>query len=179
MEKNIYNLFISELHDLLSAEQQIAAIIPRIIMEATSSELKKVFREHLKETRHQISRLRLVFKLLNLKPRAKLCQATKGLVRECKEMIVEFPPSSLRDAALISKFQRIKHYEISGYGTLRTFAKELDLSEIASILQDTLKEEGSLNKKLTKLAQGTLLTTGINHKAHLPIIRRHYNRKAA
>lgn len=166
MEKGIRELLINELHDSLSSEEQIVAALPKMATAATSSELKNAFKSHLKETKGQIQRLDKIFKLLKTPKRKKLCEATKGLIQECKDVIKEYDKSALRDAALISKAQRIEHYEISAYGTLRTFAKELGLGEVASLLQDNLDEEGHADKALTKIAEGGIFSSGINQKAN-------------
>lgn len=167
MEKGLKDLLIDELHDILSAEEQIVKALPEMVRAAESSDLKKAFEGHLKETKGQVQRLKKIFTLLKLKRKEKLCKATKGLIQECKDVLKDFKKkSALRDAALISKAQRIEHYEISAYGTMRTFAIELDLNAVADLLQDTLDEEGHADEKLTKIAEGRLLKSGINEKAN-------------
>ncbi len=165
MQKGIKELLIDELHDMLSAEEQIVASLPKMVLEAESADLKKAFSSHLKETKEQVSRLKKVFKLMKVEKKAKLCKAMKGLIQECKEVLKDYKKSAVRDAALISKAQRIEHYEISAYGTLRTFAKELNLSEVVDLLQESLNEEGGADKKLSSIAEGGLVKTGVNHQA--------------
>lgn len=165
MKKKIEDLFVEELKDLLNAEGQILTGLPKMVIASESPELKKAFQAHLKETKGQVKRLEKIFKILKVKETKKTCTAMKGLIQECKEVMKEFDKSPLRDAALISKTQRIEHYEISAYGTLRTFAKELNLDAIADLLQETLDEEANADKKLTKIATGGLLGSGINHQA--------------
>lgn len=168
MEKGIKDLLISELHDMVSSESQIVEALPSMIFAAHSPILKTAFETHLKETKGQVQRLTKIFKLLKLEKAQKECKATKGLIQECKEVLKEFKKKSpIRDAALISKAQRIEHYEISAYGTMRTFAAEANLKEIASLLQETLNEEGNADKTLSKIAQGGIFRSGINHEAHL------------
>lgn len=163
MEKNLKDLLIDELNDLLSAEEQIIEALPEMVKASQSADLKDAFESHLKETKGQVKRLEKVFKLLKTERKEKFCKGTKGLIDECKEVLKEFKTkSSLCDAALISKVQRIEHYEISAYGTVRTYANELDLDEVADLLQATLDEEASADKKLTKIAEGELLTSGVN-----------------
>lgn len=169
MEKTIKDVFIDELHDILSAEQQIAKALPKVAEASSSPELKAAFKAHLQETKGQIRRLEKAFRLLKLKPRVQFCKGTKGLIDECNEVIKDYPKSAVRDAALISKAQRIEHYEISAYGTVCTFANELGHKDIASLLHETLNEESNADKKLTKLAEGGFLTSGINHKANPPL----------
>lgn len=143
--------------------------LPEMARASESSELKKAFESHLKETKGQVQRLGKIFKLLKLEKEEKLCKATKGLIQECKEVLKDFKTKSpIRDAALISKAQRIEHYEISAYGTMRTFATELDLDVVADLLQATLDEEGNADKKLTKIAEGGFFKKGINLQANIP-----------
>lgn len=168
MQKTMKDLFIDELHDVLSAEEQIVKALPKVIEASESKDLKEAFRSHLQETKEQVKRLGKVFKLLKEKRKPKFCKGTKGLIEECNDAIKEFKKSPVRDAALISKAQRIEHYEISAYGTLCTFAKELGHSAIAKILHKTLNEEEGADKKLTKIAEGNFFSSGINHEAILP-----------
>jgi ferritin-like metal-binding protein YciE len=167
MEKDLKDLLIDELHDIVSSEDQIVKALPAMVKSAESADLKKAFESHLKETKGQVKRLDQVFKLLKLKKKKKFCDATHGLIEECKEVLKDFKNKSpIRDAALISKAQRIEHYEISAYGTVRTFAKELNLNDVANLLKATLDEEANADKKLTKIAEGGLFTSGINQQAN-------------
>lgn len=169
MSKDMEELFIDELHDLLSCEEQIIQALPKVIDATESKDLKDALTSHLKETKEQVRRLEKIFKLLKIKKEEKFCKGTRGLIQECEEAIKELPKSPVRDAAIISKTQRIEHYEISAYGTVRTFAEELGLNEAAGLLQETLDEEAHADKKLTKIAEGGLFRAGINHKANMPI----------
>jgi ferritin-like metal-binding protein YciE len=164
--EKLKNLLISELRDIYSAEQQIVEALPEAISAADNDELRKALDKHLNETRNQVKRLEKIFSMLNASAEGESCEAMEGLISEVKECIQKHEKGSLRDAALISKIQRIEHYEISVYGTMRTFAKELSLSDIKSLLQETLDEEGAADKALTKIAEGGLLTTGINRLAN-------------
>lgn len=166
MEKDFKDLLIDELSDLLSAEKQIVEALPEMIRASESPELKQALESHLKETIIQVARLEKIFDILDVEKEEKFCPAMKGLIDESKGVLQDFrSKSSLRDVALISKAQRIEHYEIAAYGTARTFAKEMGLSKVAELLQISLDEEGSANKKLTKIAQGGLLKSGINQQA--------------
>lgn len=169
MKKGMKDLFVDELKDMLSAEEQIVKALPKMVTAAECSKLKEAFTFHLKETKGQIQRLVKIFKLLKVVKEEKFCKATKGLIQECEEVIKEFEKSPVRDAGLICKAQRIEHYEISAYGTLRTFAKELNLYEIANLLRETENEEARADKALTKIAEGGLFTAGVNHSANIPI----------
>lgn len=166
MKKDFKGLFIEELQDIFSAENQIIKALPEMIEASDSPDLKKAFESHLKETKEQVHRLEKIFKLLKIEKKEKMCEAMHGLIQECKEVLKEFKTkSAIRDAALISKAQRIEHYEIAAYGTVRTFAKDLDLNEAADLLQATLDEEANADKKLTQIAEGSLLASGINQQA--------------
>ncbi|MCE5294494.1 MAG: ferritin-like domain-containing protein [Chlamydiales bacterium] len=163
MEQGIRKLLLDELHDILSSEEQIVQVLPDMVKASDSADLKEAFQTHLAETKEQIKRLTQVFKLLGEPKKAKFCKATKGLVDECRDVLKEMKTKSpLRDAALISKAQRIEHYEMACYGTVRTYAKELNLKEVATLLQTTLNEEGHANRHLTRLAEGGLFRKGIN-----------------
>jgi ferritin-like metal-binding protein YciE len=166
VKKDMKKIFIDELHDISSAEEQIIEALPEMIKAADSPELKEAFRSHLHETKGQLQRLDKILKSLQVEKRNETCKAMKGLIQECNEVLTEYEKSSALDAALISKAQRIEHYEISAYGTLRTFAKELDLDDAANLLKETLDEEINADKKLSKIAEGSLLTTGVNRKAN-------------
>lgn len=165
-DDNLKKLFIEELSDVYDAEQQIIKALPACIKAAESPELKEALQGHLEETEYQVTRLKEIFSLIKAKPIAEPCQAMQGLIKECKSFIQEFEESALRDAGMIAKLQRVEHYEISAYGTLRTFAKQLDLEEAVNLLEETLKEESGADKKLTKIAEGGLLTVGINQKVN-------------
>lgn len=168
MEHQLKNLLIDELHDLLSAEIQIVKALPAIVKATESHDLKEAFRNHLKETKGHVQRLEKAFKILKVEKKIKFCKAMKGLIDEGKDVLKAFKTKSfIRDAALISKAQRIEHYEISAYGTARTFATEIGLDAVAALLQDTLDEEGNADKTLTKIAEGGLLTSGVNYKADI------------
>jgi ferritin-like metal-binding protein YciE len=169
MKKDLRDLLTDELRDILSSEEQIVEALPEMAKAAESPDLKHAFEHHLKETKGQLHRLEKVFKLLKIEKKEKFCKATKGLIDECKEVLKDFKTKSLlRDAALISKSQRIEHYEISAYGTVRTFAKELGEKEVAGLLQETLDEEANADKTLTKIAEGGMFKTGINEQSISP-----------
>lgn len=163
---SIKTLFFSELQDIYSAETQIVEALPDMVKAAESPELKDAFKKHLEETKEQVKRLEKIFKALEIKHPKEKCEAMEGLISEGADVIKEYDKSAVRDAALISKAQRIEHYEISVYGTLRTFARELELDDIAELLDLSLEEEAAADKKLTKIAEGGLLTAGINQRAH-------------
>ena len=162
MAKELSDLYKEELKDLYSAESQLVAALPKMAKAASSPDLKKAFESHLEETKVQIQRLEQVFEEIEGSPRGKRCKAMEGLVEEGAELIKEkadFEPAVL-DAALIGAAQRIEHYEIAAYGTVRTFAQQLGYTKAVNLLQQTLDEESAADEKLT-----TLAVSGINQQA--------------
>jgi len=159
------DLFIHQLRDLYSAETQLVSALPEMANAASSDDLKKAFQHHLDETKRQKQRLEQVFSNMGTSPQGETCKAMEGLIKEGKEAIQLQGDPIVRDAALIAAAQRVEHYEMAGYGTVRTFANELGFNDAKSLLQETLDEEGDANKKLTSIAEGGLLSKGINQKA--------------
>lgn len=164
-DESMKSLFVCQLSDILSAEMQLVEALPELIEAADSKELKQALEQHLNETREQVKRLKKVFKALGTRPSGEECEAMQGLIQECREAIECYDESPVRDAAIIAKAQCVEHYEISAYGTLRTFAKELGFDDIRDLLQETLDEESNADKTLNKIAEGGLLTAGVNYKA--------------
>lgn len=162
---SLRSLFISELKDLYSAETQLLDALPKMANAATHNELKTAFRDHLEETRGQVDRLERVFRQLGETPGGETCEAMKGLIKEGEEIIGEEGNSDVKDAALIAAAQRVEHYEIAGYGTVVTYAKKLDLDDVADLLGKTLDQEKSADSKLNKLATGGVFAGGINEEA--------------
>lgn len=151
--ENLRDLLVHELKDLYSAETQILEALPKMVEAAHSQELKKAFSDHLEETNGQKKRLEECFKHFDYKPGGQKCDAAEGLIEEGEEIIKELEKGELRDAALIGAAQRVEHYEMAGYGTARTFAEVLGLSEVQALLQETLDQEGEANKLLTELSR--------------------------
>ena len=147
----IEKLFVEELKDLHSAEKQITKTLPKMAEAASSPELKKAFEHHLKETEGQIQRLDQAFEILGMSPKDKTCDGIKGILAEGSEMLHE-TTGEARDAALISAAQRVEHYEMAAYGTVRNFAQQLNQPQIAQLLQATLDEEKAADKKLTEIS---------------------------
>ncbi len=150
---SLRDLWIEEMRDLYNAENQLVKALPKMAKAATTPELKKAFEGHLKETKTHVDRLAKVFKKLGKKPTGKTCKAMKGLVEEGSEMTKEKGTGVVIDAGLIGAAQRVEHYEMAGYGVVRTFAAVLGEGEIQKILQTTLDEEGAADKKLIKIAE--------------------------
>lgn len=146
-------LYIDELKDLYSAENQILKALPRMMKAASSRELKQGFQLHERQTREQVRRLERIFKGMGVSPRGKKCVGMEGLVKEAVELIREKPDADVLDAGLISKAQHVEHYEMAGYGTVRTWARLLGHEDHAELLQQTLNEEGETDKQLTRLSE--------------------------
>ena len=144
-------LFIEELKDLYSAEKQITRALPKMAKNATNDQLRQGFETHLEETRGQIERLDRVFEILGKTSSGKTCKGMQGLIEEGQEQMQELK-GELLDAALIAAAQKVEHYEMAGYGSVRTWAQQLGQKEIADLLQQTLDEEGNTDHKLTQLA---------------------------
>lgn len=160
---DLFELFISELADMYSAEKQIVKALPKLIKSASLPELKEALTKHWNETENQVRRIEKIFTILNLKTKEKKCEGMEGLLSEADEMVGNKPKSSTLDAAIISCAQKVEHYEIASYGTLKSFAKTLGLkSEIIDLLDDTLDEETGADKKLTKIAEGSFFFSGVN-----------------
>ena len=147
------DLYIEELQDLYSAENQILKALPKMIAAATDSTLKKGFELHLEQTKEQAERLEQIFKRIGKSADGKTCKAMQGLVAEGQEALKEGQPGPVLDAALIACAQRIEHYEMAGYGTVKTFAKQLGDDESIPLLEKTLAEEKQTDEKLTKVAE--------------------------
>jgi ferritin-like metal-binding protein YciE len=158
--ESLQELYVEQLKDLYSAEQQILKALPRMVKAASSKKLKAAFTAHERQTRQQVKRLERVCKALGEKPTGKKCHGMEGLIEEAKELIKEKPAPDVLDAGLISAAQHVEHYEMAGYGTVRTWARLLGYEDQANLLQQTLDEEGDTDKLLTELAE-----TGINVEA--------------
>jgi ferritin-like metal-binding protein YciE len=151
--KTIDELLLDELKDLYSAEKQITKALPKMAKAAVSQDLKTAFESHLEETQGQVERLDKIFEILGKNPRGKVCHGMEGLLVEGSEMMQELEKGPVRDAGLISAAQRVEHYEMAGYGSVREFASILGQKEIASLLDETLEEEKAADEKLTGIAK--------------------------
>ena len=148
----LMELFEEQLKDILWAEKALIKAIPKLISFATSDDLILSLMDHLKETREQVTRLAKVFKTIDKKPSAVKCDAMEGLIAEAIEMLEECEKGPKCDAGIIAAAQKIEHYEIATYGTLREFAVTLGLREVEMLLMKTLKEEKEADQKLTEVA---------------------------
>lgn len=149
----IEKLFEEELKDLYSAEKQITKALPKMAKAATSEQLRNAFESHLQETEGHVQRLEQVFEILGKNPRAKTCEGMKGVLTEGEEMLKETEDGDVRDVAMISAAQRVEHYEMAAYGTVRTYAERLGQSKIVKLLEETLAEEKAADKKLTSISE--------------------------
>jgi ferritin-like metal-binding protein YciE len=154
-----------QVKDLLSAEKQLVAALPKVADAAHSPELKKAISTHLEETRGHVQRLEKVSGLLGISATASTCKAMQGLVAEGEEVLGKTGDPVAKDAAIIAAAQRIEHYEIAAYGTARTLAGELDHGDAEKLLGETLDEESAADKLLTKIATGGLFKSGVNQAA--------------
>src|ERR1700704_5071775 len=153
-QSSLADLLVEQLKDLYSAETQLLKAIPKMAKAATSKDLKAGFEKHLKQTEGHVNRLEKIMAELDESPKGKKCKAMEGLIEEGSEVIDEDAEDEVKDAALIAAAQRVEHYEIAGYGCVRTYAELLGKDKSARLLQQTLDEEGETDKTLTKLAEG-------------------------
>jgi len=165
---SLNDLFVHEIGDLYDAENRLTEALPKMAEAASSSELKQAFNDHLRETQGHVRRLEEVFNLIGAKAKRETCPAIKGLIAEGEQMISSTGNDKVRDAGLIAAAQRVEHYEMAGYGAARTFARQLGLSQAADILQRTLDEEGEADKKLTRIAEGSVnMQAGQGSASHM------------
>ncbi len=153
---SLQKLFVEELRDLYSAENQILKALPKMMKAATAPELKAAFEKHLNETKGQVERLETIFEALGEKPKGKTCKAMEGLVEEGKELMEEDIEPAVLDAGLIAAAQRVEHYEMAGYGTVRTYARLLKNKEAEKLLKATLEEEAATDEALSELANSSI-----------------------
>jgi ferritin-like metal-binding protein YciE len=149
----VEQLFVEELRDLLSAGKQITKTLPKLIEAAQSVELKSAFEHQLKETEGHVERLEKAFKILGKSPKSMMCDGMKGILAEGSEILHETAAGDIRDVAIIAAAQRVEHYEMAAYGTVRIYAEDLSQLEIAQLLEETLKEEKAADKKLTEISR--------------------------
>jgi ferritin-like metal-binding protein YciE len=157
------DLFMHQLKDVYDAEYQLIDALPKMADAAKNPQLKQAFVNHLSETREHARRLETVFARLQKSPERVTCPAMKGLVKEGSEAVNATGDDDVRDAALIASAQRVEHYEIAAYGTLRTLARTVGLEDIADIFQQTLDEEGEADKMLTQVAESYVNVAAARH----------------
>jgi ferritin-like metal-binding protein YciE len=154
--QGLRDLFEDELKDIYWAEKALTKAIPKMIKNTTSEELETALKEHLAITEQQVTRLEQVFESIGTKAQAKKCEAMEGLIKEAEEIMESTEEGVVRDAGLISAGQKVEHYEIATYGTLRAFAKILGEDEAVSLLEETLNEEKEADQKLTEVAESSI-----------------------
>jgi len=151
--ESMRDLFFEQIQDLYDAEQRLTKALPEMAEASASSELRGTFESHLTETKGQIARLERIFEELGESPKTTTCDAMKGLIKESDSMVSDIDKSSLRDAGLIATANRVEHYEIAAYGSVRAFAQILGMERAASLLDQTLNEEKAADQKLTRIAE--------------------------
>ena len=157
----LHELFVDQLRDILWAEKELVKALPKMAKAANDKKLSAAFTEHLAETKTHVTRLEEIFKSLGKAARAKKCPAMEGLLKEADELAEDYKDSSALDAALITAAQKVEHYEIGSYGTIRAFATRLGYKDAVKLLTQTIDEEGNADKTLTKIATG-----GVNEPAN-------------
>lgn len=155
-ESKLMQLFEDELKDIYWAEKALVKALPKMIKNATSQELAEAIENHLEETEMQVQKVEQVFEVIGKKAVAKKCEAMAGLVKEAEEIMKDCDKGAMRDAGIISAAQKVEHYEIASYGTLRTFAQVLNLTEAVTILEEILDQEKMADEKLTEIAEATI-----------------------
>lgn len=161
--ESLKDLYLEQLKDLYSAETQLVDALPKMAEAATAADLKRGFQEHLRQTQEHVNRLERIFQSLGEKPGGHTCEGMKGLVREGEQMIKMKGEPNVLDAGLIAAAQRVEHYEIAGYGTVRTYAELLGHDEHVTLLERTLTEEEETDERLTMLAE-----SHVNEEALVP-----------
>ena len=154
--ESLRDLYIDELKDLYSAEKQLVRALPKMMKNATNAQLKEAFRNHLAETEGHVARLEQIFESLESSPRGKKCVGMEGLIEEASELLEEDAEDDVLDAGLISKAQHVEHYEMAGYGTVRTWAQILGEDQHVSLLEQTLQEEKNADRLLTQIAESSV-----------------------
>jgi ferritin-like metal-binding protein YciE len=151
--ETLRDLYMEQLHDLYSAENQLVEALPKMAKAATNQQLQSAFTEHLAQTKTHVKRLEQIFEQLGSRPKDQTCKGMEGLIKEGAEMIKMKGEPAAIDAGLIAAAQRVEHYEMAGYGCVRTYAAQLGEQQGVQLLQQTLNEEGAADKKLTQLAE--------------------------
>lgn len=161
----LQDVYVHQLKDIYSAEKQIIEALPKMVRAASSKDLSKAFSEHLDQSKTHLEEVRQILDEMGVNPGSTKCVGMEGLLQEGEETIKTAGKASAKDAMLISAAQRVEHYEMAAYGSVRTYANLLGYSGVADKLQNILDQEGETDKKLTKLAEGGLFSEGINESA--------------
>jgi ferritin-like metal-binding protein YciE len=150
---SLHDLFVDQLRDLYSAENQIIKALPKMARAASNPELRSGFEEHLEQTREHAKRLEQIFEQLDTSAGGKKCKAVEGLIDEGKELMAEDAEPAVLDAGLIAGAQRVEHYEMAGYACVRTWVQQLGYTKAARLLEEALSEEKATDAKLSELAE--------------------------
>ena len=153
---SLQDLYVSELKDLYDAENRILKALPKMAEAANSPDLRTAFEQHLQQTRRHAERLEQILRGLDESPKGKKCKGIEGIIDEGEDLMEEDAPPSVADAALIAAAQRVEHYEIAAYGTVRSYARRLGFQDQAELLNQTLQEEDETDKRLTSLAESSV-----------------------
>lgn len=153
MDNELHELFLDELADLVSAEQQLTKAIPKMAKAAETEELKEAFEDHLAETEEHLTRLTEVFESVDSKTKKKVCKAMQGLIEEGSELMRDLKGKTSIDAGLIAAAQKVEHYEIASYGTVLSWAQRMGHQQAVELLEKTLEEEKAADEKLTEIAE--------------------------
>lgn len=145
-------LFVEELRDMYSSETQITKALPKLVKAASSNELRAALEHHLRETEEQVKRLEQIFEMLGESPKGKTCDGMKGILDEGEQSVHAAEPGAVRDEAIIAGGQRVEHYEMAAYGTVRTYAERLGKQQMVQLLEKTLEEEKAADRKLTEIS---------------------------
>jgi len=151
--ENLQQLFVEQLRDLYDGEEQITEALPKLIEKASNPQLKSALQEHLDITKRQIERLDEIFEQLDEDADGETCKGMKGVIKEGDDLVGKADDPAVRDASIITSAQRVEHYEIAGYGTVKTYARQLGKPEFVKILEQILNEEKEADQKLTQLAE--------------------------
>jgi ferritin-like metal-binding protein YciE len=152
MTETMQDLLVQEMQDLYDAEKQLVKALPKMVKAASNEALSQAFGNHLEQTKGHVERMERAFGMLKQKPKSKSCAAMKGLITEAQERMETSEDGALADSAMICAAQKVEHYEIAGYGTLKAWAEELGLDDVAALLQETLDEEKQADQKLSDIA---------------------------
>ncbi|MBV9504941.1 MAG: ferritin-like domain-containing protein [Acidobacteriia bacterium] len=150
---DLQDLYLAEIKDLYDGEQRIIKALPKMAENANSSDLRNAFEAHLNQTRQHVARLEQIFQKLDETPKGQKCKGLEGIIDEGEDMMDKDAPPAVADAALISAAQRVEHYEIAAYGSVRAYARRLGLEDHVQLLQQTLDEETETDRQLTSLAE--------------------------
>jgi ferritin-like metal-binding protein YciE len=163
--KSVQDLLLNELRDIYDAEKQLVKALPKMARASSSDQLRQAFQEHLEQTKNQVERLEQAFERLDTRARGKRCEAMRGLVDEASEIMEEIKTPQVLDAALIAGAQKVEHYEIAAYGSVRALAEACGYQEVAQLLDETLEEEKEADQKLNQIALSEVNRAALNAAA--------------